>query len=220
MFNRRTLTVIKRELRMKLLSRTFIIMTLLIPLFMIGIIGFQTFLYSYNQEQSLNLIFVSESQKVNKSVGDEIISLPEVMRNKYKVEFEVIKKGTFNKKLDEMKKDIISEKISGVIYIPDSALVSKKVEFYSKNPNNSALFNKLRQPINTALINLYFENKELTPTEINFARNNVDFTGYRVTSECKSGGRRNRKYSNIISIYISSLYELDIYGTDDNEFSC
>ena len=185
MFNRRTLTVIKRELKVKLLSKTFIIMTLLIPLFMIGIIGFQTFLYSYNQEQSLNLIVVSESQKVNKSVGDELLKLPEVMQNKYKIEFQVINKGEFNKKLNELKKNIISEKISGLIFIPDSALTTKKVEFYSKNPNNSALFNKLRQPINTALINLFFANRELTPKEIDFARNNVGFTGYRVTSNEK-----------------------------------
>ena len=185
MFNRRTLTVIKRELRMKLLSRTFIIMTLLIPLFMIGIIGFQTFLYSYNQEQTLNLTIISESQKINKSVGDELIKLPEVMRNSYKLKFLTVAQGKFKDKLNELKKDIASEKISGVVFIPDSALISKKVEFYSKNPNNSTLFNKLRQPINTALISLFFADRELTPSEIDFARNNVDFTGYRVTSNEK-----------------------------------
>ena len=92
MFNKRTLTVIKRELRMKLLSRTFIIMTLLIPIFMIGIIGFQTFLYSYNQEQSLNLTIISDSHEIDKSVGDELIKLPEVMRKKYKLDFQTVAK--------------------------------------------------------------------------------------------------------------------------------
>ncbi len=111
MFNRRTLTVIKRELKTKLLSRTFIIMTLLIPLFMIGIIGFQTFLYSYNQEQSLNLTIISESQKINNSIKDELLKLPEVMRNSYKLEFVTITKGQFKEKLNELKKDIASEKI-------------------------------------------------------------------------------------------------------------
>ena len=46
MFNRRTLTIIKRELQTKLLSRTFILMTILVPLFMFGIIGLQTLFVS------------------------------------------------------------------------------------------------------------------------------------------------------------------------------
>ncbi len=210
MFNKRTLTVIKRELRMKLLSRTFIIMTLLIPIFMIGIIGFQTFLYSYNQEQSLNLTIISDSHEIDKSVGDELIKLPEVMRKKYKLDFQTVQKGKFKDKLNELKKDIASEKISGVVFIPDSALINKKIEFYSKNPNNSSLFNKLRQPINTALISLYFANKELTPSEIDFARNRVDFTGYRVTSgqEVEEEGIGNTVISFLFSflLYLSLIF--------------
>ena len=109
-----------------------------------------------------------------------------------------------------MKKDIASEKISGVVFIPDSALINKKIEFYSKNPNNSSLFNKLRQPINTALISLYFANKELTPSEIDFARNRVDFTGYRVTSgqEVEEEGIGNTVISFLFSflLYLSLIF--------------
>ena len=56
MFNRRTLAILKRELREKLFSKTFIIMTVLLPLFMIGILAFQTFLYSYEGDSNTNLI--------------------------------------------------------------------------------------------------------------------------------------------------------------------
>ncbi len=210
MLNKRILTVIKRELRMKLLSRTFIIMTLLIPLFMIGIIGLQTFLYSYNEDQNANLIVISESPEISASVKNELLSIPEVMRKKYSVEYETVTKNKFDDRLNELKKDITSEKISGVVYISDSALVNKKVEFYSKNPNNTALFNNLRRPINTALISLFFADRKLNDNEINFARNNVDFTGYRITAEdeVEEEGIGNTIISFLFSflLYISLIF--------------
>ena len=63
MLNRRTLSIIKRELKVRLFSRTFIIMTLLIPLFMFGILGLQTFLFHYSDTENAFLIVASESQE-------------------------------------------------------------------------------------------------------------------------------------------------------------
>ena len=47
MFNHRVLAVVKRELREKLLSKTFIFMTILFPALMFGMIGIQGIQGSY-----------------------------------------------------------------------------------------------------------------------------------------------------------------------------
>ena len=75
MFNRRTLSVIKRELKNRLLSRTFILMTLLIPLFIFGILAFQTYVMTYEGNEKTNLVLVIENERLLQKVNSEFDSL-------------------------------------------------------------------------------------------------------------------------------------------------
>ena len=72
MFNRRTLAIIKRELRTKLFSKSFILMTLLVPLFMILIFSIQYFIHSMSDEQRSDIIIVSDSDEILNKVENEI----------------------------------------------------------------------------------------------------------------------------------------------------
>ena len=72
MFNKRTLAIIKRELKMKLFSKSFILMTLLVPLFMIGIFSIQYFVQSMAGEQRSDLIIISDSDEILNKVQNEI----------------------------------------------------------------------------------------------------------------------------------------------------
>jgi ABC-type Na+ efflux pump permease subunit len=72
MFNKRTLAIIKRELKMKLFSKSFILMTLLVPLFMLGIFSIQYFVQSLSGEQRSDLIIISDSDEILSKVNDEI----------------------------------------------------------------------------------------------------------------------------------------------------
>jgi len=76
MVNRRTFSIVKRELKVKLFSRTFIIMTLLIPIFMLGIMGLQTFLFQYSDGENAFLIVASESQNVLDNIQTELSKMP------------------------------------------------------------------------------------------------------------------------------------------------
>ncbi len=72
MFNRRTLAIVKRELKMKLFSKSFILMTLLVPLFMIGIFSVQYFVHSMSDEERSDLIIISDSDEILNKVQNEI----------------------------------------------------------------------------------------------------------------------------------------------------
>ncbi len=183
MFNRRTLAIIKRELREKLFSKTFIIMTILLPLFMIGILAFQTFLYSYEGDSNTNLIIVTESPSLKTEMENEFNNLPFVKSGYYKVRFENINKHELDNFINSRKADLLSEKITGLIFIPDSALTSKKVEYFSKNPTNRTLFEKVQPTINNVLVTTYFRGKDISVTDISYARQSVDFNNFRISSD-------------------------------------
>ena len=68
MFNYRVLALIKRELREKLLSKAFILMTVLLPVFMFGIIGVQTFIMSFDSEKNIVEI-IAESESISEKLS-------------------------------------------------------------------------------------------------------------------------------------------------------
>ena len=183
MFNRRTLAILKRELREKLFSKTFIIMTVLLPLFMIGILAFQTFLYSYEGDSNTNLIIAAESPSLTSEMEKEFRALPFVESGYYKIQFETIKKGELDDYINSRKSDLLSEKLTGLIYIPDSAVTSKRIEYFSKNPTNKTLFDKVRPTINNVLVTRYFQGKDISEKDISYARQNIDFNNFRISSD-------------------------------------
>jgi ABC-2 type transport system permease protein len=185
MFNKRTLAVIKRELRNRLLSRTFILMTLLIPLFLFGILAFQTYVMTYEGNEKTNLMLVIEKESLLPRVNSELDSLSFIKNGQISIQYKSMDRNSFTKYLEENKRAILEDKISGVIYIPNNSLKSKKIEYYSKNPKNNQLFDKLKGPFNNVLLQIYFTDKKLSPDEIDYVKEKLDFTEYRVSSEKK-----------------------------------
>ena len=210
MFNRRTISIIKRELKVRLFSRTFIIMTLLIPLFMFGILGLQTFLIHYSDEENAFLVIASESQTILDNVQAELFGMPKNQDGNIEFMFEKLDKEKVETRLGNIRAEILEEKITGLIFIPDQALKNKKVEYYSKNPNNSILLNKLKPPINKVLTNMYFVGRKLSSEELEFAKNNVDFNGFRISTdkEIKEEGIGNTVLSFLFTflLYMSLLF--------------
>ncbi len=185
MFNSRVLAVIKRELRDKLFSKGFVLMTVLLPLFMIGIISVQTFLFSYEGDEKSHLLFVAETNQLKNELQNEFEKLAYVKSGHYVLTYETMGKDDFKNYLKENKSKLINEKLTGIVFIPSTALTDKKVEYYSKNPTNHSIFSKLRTTINKVLVDEYFTGKQFSDKDISYARESVDFSGFKVSKDEK-----------------------------------
>lgn len=210
MVNRRTFSIIKRELKVKLFSRTFIIMTFLIPIFMLGIMALQTFLFQYSDAENAFLIVASESQTVLGNIQTELSKIPKNQDGSIEFMFEKLDKQKIETRLNNIRAEILEEKITGVIFIPEQALKNKQVEYYSKNPNNNILLNKIKPPINKVLTDMYFVGRQLSREELEFAKDDVDFNGFRISSdkEIKEEGIGNTILSFLFTflLYMSLLF--------------
>lgn len=202
MFNRRTIAIIKRELRMKLFSKSFILMTLLVPLFMIMIFSIQYFVQTMSGDQRADLVIVSDSDEILNKVQDEIFQTSDFKSGDLSARIEKVELNLFGNKLDQYKSDLIEQIITGVVFVPTSALQSKEVKYYSSNPNNSSLFYKIKPSINKALVEIYFSGKQLTQDEIKFARKDVEISGFRVSSDEKVA---QEGYGNRIAMVLFSF---------------
>jgi ABC-2 type transport system permease protein len=199
MFNYRTLAVIKRELREKLLSKAFISMTIAVPVIMIGIIGFQTFIATYEGDENTRIQIAAESQELMNDIKSEFSQLEITQKGKYSFSYKLIQSGSIDNYVNNIKERLLNEELNGLVYIPDSALVNKDIKYYSKTPSNVSVFEKLDPPINRVLLKKYFDEKGLNDTDLSFARKKVDFAGYKVSSE---EGVKKEGYGNIILAYL------------------
>ena len=187
---------------MKLFSKSFILMTLLVPLFMIGIFSIQYFVQSMAGEQRSDLIIISDSDEILNKVQNEIFLTSAFKSGDLTTRTEKTELSDFTSKLDKIKPDIIAQRITGVVFIPSTSLQSKGVEYYSANPNNSSLFYKIKPSINKALVEIYFTGRLLTEDEIKFARKDVEINGFRVSSDEKVA---EEGYGNRIAMVLFSF---------------
>ncbi len=202
MFNNRTLAILKRELREKLFSKSFIIMTLLIPIFMFGTLGLQTFLMSYGGDSDSIISVISEDAEITNGLQAELTN--QKPKDFFVADFKTLSKDEFKKYLEDEKQKLIEDKITGIVYVPKSAIEDKKIEYYSKNPNNQQMFSKLKDGINKSLVANYFREKEITSKDISFASSSVDFSGFRISKDNIS----EEGYGNLI---LSFLFTFLLY---------
>ncbi len=201
MLNYRVIALIKRELREKLLSKAFILMTVLLPVFMFGVIGVQTFIMSFDSEKSIVEI-IAESEVIANNLQNVIGESNFIKDSTVIPMINSMSQLQFNDYVKAKQSELLSEKITGIIFIPNSALVDKKIQYYSKTPKNMRLLERIDNPINRVLVEEYFQSKNIPTEELEYARTSVDISSFKITEgeEIKEEG-----YGNLILSYLFSF---------------
>jgi len=210
LLNNRIIALIKRELREKLMTKSFIIMTVSVPLFMLLIFGLQMLIMLYQGDKGTRIELITQSESLTDSCRKYLTKLDFIKDESYIISYNTLPKKSLKDHIEGRKKEILSGKLNGIIYVPSTALEDKEVEYYSKTPNNVTVFQKLNNHINEVLIDQYFSGKELTDEELKFARMGVKFNGFKVTEkdELEEEGAGNTILAVLFSflIYMSLLF--------------
>lgn len=202
MLNRRTLSVMRRELKEKLLSKSFIISTLLIPVFSFGVLGLQTFLMRSGMDSGARLCLVSDSAEVLEALKREFSKEGKVKAGLFQLEFVQGDRGALDSMLKDRKGDLLRERLTGILFLPGEALKEKKMEYYAKSPTNRTLQTELRGPVNRALMSIYFGGRGLAEADLEYAAGSIDFKGFRVT---RTEGVTAEGYGNLIASFLLSF---------------
>jgi ABC-2 type transport system permease protein len=202
MFNKRIFAVLKRELRERIMTKSFIITTLLLPLIMGLVIGLQYLMFSMEADSGTKLFIASETDALKESLRIEFSKRSWVKNGDYIISYETMSNDEFETYLNENKSAILEGRLTGIIFIPSSALKDKRIGFYLKSSKNLNLEEKIGRVINFAFIGLYFKDKQVSPEDIRFARTNVNFNTFKVT---KDEGIKKESGGNLALCYIFSL---------------
>ncbi len=182
--NYRILAVITRELREKLMSKSFIFMTILMPAIMLIIMGFQALMVLYQGDKGTKIEIVTESAILTEECRKIFSELEFIKEGSWTITYNTVPLKEIKGYVDSKKSELLKD-LTGIIFIPDKALTDKNVEYYAKIPNKLSIFEKMNGPINNVLIDQYFKEKTLSPEELNFARQSVKFNNFKVSKEEK-----------------------------------
>ena len=174
MFNKKILSVIKRELREKLMSKAFIISTLLLPVFMFGIIGVQSALVAYGGDEGTSVEIVTDSELMTEKFEKYFNDLDFVKDSSYIISYYTLELRNIDEYIDVRRMDLSNGSLSGLVYVPDSSLINKKVVYYSNTPSNHTITQRLDGYINKVLLDEYFKDKKISEEELAFVRKGVD----------------------------------------------
>jgi ABC-2 type transport system permease protein len=194
--------IIKREFLAKVRNKSFIIMTFLSPLLMVGIGFLVYFLSKKNNEKIKNIAYVNHS----------VIFQEDDFQDKRTVNFEDFS----NLSIDEAKQKVQDENFYGLLYIPkqDSLeLLAKSIEFYSSSTPGVGIIDDLEENIESRI-----RQSKLTALGINL----VDLESSDINADIRINnfsGEKSSKMSSWIKIgagaiagYLLMMFVI-IYGT-------
>ncbi|WP_299674959.1 ABC transporter permease [uncultured Tenacibaculum sp.] len=194
--------IIQREFIAKVKNKSFIIMTFLSPLLMVGMGALVFFLTKKNKEKVKKIVFVDESGIFSK----------DVFKDSKTLQFEDYTKLG----IEETKKKVEEGDYYGALYVPkkDSLeILAKSIEFYSKDSPGLTVMDNIERKIDSRLRNL-----KLTDFGIDLAK----IKASKISSDVKMynfSGEESSKAKNVASIiaggaagYLLFMFVL-IYGT-------
>jgi ABC-2 type transport system permease protein len=164
---------------------------------------------SMEGDAGTSIVMISEIEGVTQGLKKEFSQREWVKNGNYLLTYQTMAGAEFERYINEHKSDILDKKVTGILFIPASAMEDKQVKYYSKSTKNLTVEERIGRVINQVFIDNYFKDKGVSESDIRFARINVNFNTFKVTKEegfqIESGGNLALAYLFSFLLYISLL---------------
>ncbi len=194
--------IVKREFNAKVKNKSFIMMTFLSPLIMIGMGALVVFLMKKNDEKVKNIIYVDNSQLFS---NDGFKSTKTVKYIDYTAEG-----------IESSKKKVEEGEFDGVLFIPkiDSLeVLAGSIEYYSKETPGLSIMDNIEDRIERKLRNVKLTNFGMDLDKIKASRISADIKMFNFSGEESSKLNNGLKIGvGAIAGYLLMMFVM-IYGT-------
>ena len=193
--------IIRREFIAKVRNKSFLIMTFLSPLLMVGMGALVFFLMKKNDEKVKKIVYVDDSQ---------------LFTNQFKDSKTIQYTDYTALGLEETKKKVEEGNYYGVLFIPkqDSLeILANSIEFYSEDSPGMSVMSDLERTIETRLRNLKLKDFEIDIAKIEASKLSTDIKMFNFSGEESSKLINGLKIGvGAIAGYLLMMFVM-IYGT-------
>ncbi len=201
MFNYRVLGILKRELKERIFTKSFIISTLALPAILVIIGGFQYYLMKSADSDKMSILIAVQEDYFVEGIKNEFKKNDRHKKGDLKLSFEVLGQKSFDTFFKEHQKDVLKGDINAILFVSKESLKNKVVKLYTKSSKNLSLEKQLSRVLNRFFINKYFHGSEISPADISFAKSGVIFNSFRVSKNTV----KKQNGSNLMLSYIFSF---------------
>lgn len=188
MINRGLFTVYKMHIKQQLLSKAFVVATLLMPVVMFGIIIIQAALMNISGAEKSQIYITSDDQSLLDSIEAQLQTRAEVSKGIYRIEYQYVSNPAFEVFLGSKRPEILANSNNGLFFIPGQALDDKAVRFYSTNLGNQILRQSMSEVFNRVLNRTHFSSLGVPAADLEFAVENINIKGFNVTEHGQEQG--------------------------------
>lgn len=203
MISKRTLAVVKREARMQILTRTFVIATVTLPLLMFLLIAFMTTIGSVENSDQTHITIVAQDDDLEAPLRQRLEDHNFVQSGQYTIVYQNLDVSAFEALLEAERAELLKDNDRGIFFIPARATANKEIRFYSANPQNADVHRRIGGAINGVLNRRYFRDKDVNLADLDFVQKELSIEGIRVTKD----GSANQNYGNLLiaSVFVCLL---------------
>ena len=171
--------IARREYLERIRSKAFIVMTVLIPVLMLGATVLPTFLMLRGSGETKHLVVVASSQATGELLRDQLNKASEQRakevnantgmnrRNQEKFTYQVdIVTDTSQSQHDALEEKVKQKQLTGAIFATDDALAAHKVSFDTRDISNFSTMEDVRNAVTQTVRRSFLTSKGLTQGDI------------------------------------------------------
>jgi len=188
MISRGFFTVYKMHIRQQLLSKAFVVATLLMPVLMFGIIFLEATLMNLNGAEKSRIFIASDDESLLSALETQLQTRDEVRKGIYTIEYKYINGPAFEEFLASKQPEILANSNNGLFLVPGKAVNDKEVSFYSTNLGNQVLRQSMGMAFNQVLNRSHFSSLSVPAADLDYAVKNLDIKGFAVSAHGAAQG--------------------------------
>ncbi|NIW80275.1 MAG: ABC transporter permease [Calditrichae bacterium] len=176
---KKTAKMIKREMKTKVLTKGFLIGTVLGPVFIIGLIFFPALMHFYSEEEQVVMHVVDQT-------GDLANRLPQVFDDTLssgqpRYIITPLNFSTYERNKQNFHQSIEDGDIDVIIIIPDDVYESNSITHIAKSVSNIDFIRSIRQQLNAEINKIRLQRAGLDPDQIAKLTTNIELKTIKIS---------------------------------------
>ncbi|HHJ52010.1 MAG TPA: ABC transporter permease [Caldithrix abyssi] len=205
-------TIIKREYKETVFKKSFIIMTVLTPLLMVGVSVLPALLMTVQSEDQVTIHVLDNSHRIYPRLGHILTDTLKNGQKRFKlIPLQAV--NNFEAFMKEEKQKIGKGEIYGLLFIPSDVMDNGTFEFYAKNVANVSINRSIRNAVNQLVTRYKIERSGLSPDLVKELTRQVEMKTVKITKEglVKERGFVDEYFSTFVLVMILYM-SLLLYG--------
>ncbi len=196
---KKLITIIKREYLTRVRTKGFIIGTILMPVFILGISIVPALVTVITSEEQKTIAVIDFTQKAYEGLQRELDQTNDAGQRIYLLKRLIVKPENLEPVKQELIKEVDQEKFFGILIIPPDVFETNRVEYYAKNVSNFRQNQQIQDAVSRVIREIRIRQAGLDQELVESITREVNLTTFKIGP---GGEKKEERGQTFIVAYI------------------